>query len=81
MENETEQTEQKPKEKGLVDRAAELAERIEQENQRSLQAIEKLEKLRSEQILGGKTSAGNADEKPKPETPQEYAKRVLLGRK
>lgn len=39
----------------------------------------KLEELRAEQILGGGTNAGQPKEKPKEETPQEYAARMMRG--
>jgi len=40
---------------------------------------EKLEQLRAEQILGGGTNSGQVPVKPKEETAQEYAARMMRG--
>jgi hypothetical protein len=41
--------------------------------------IEELRELRAVEILSGRTNAGKTDEKPKQETPKEYAARVMKG--
>ena len=69
MENET-----KPKEEvkteDLVKRAEDAASRLEAANK-------KADEIHSRNVLSGKAEAGQPEVKPKPETPQEYAKRII----
>ena len=63
--------------------ALDRAERANAEKRELLEREEKLtarkEKLAALQMVGGQAEAGQVPEKPKEETPQEYAKRIVAG--
>ena len=63
----------------LIARTQLLADRLEKENARYEENIKRLEVLKSQEILGGRSSAGSPPEEKKVETPSEYAKRMLRG--
>ena len=67
MEDETKTDEQKPEEK-----AAELLVQLKAENDRA-------DKRSADELLAGKTDAGEQPEVKKEETPEEYAKKVMSG--
>ena len=48
-----------------IEEAAQLAERIEKGNQVMLKNIERLEKLKADEMLSGRSFAGQPTEKPK----------------
>ena len=54
-------------------------EKINADTERINKAIAENENAKARQRLGGITEAGKAPEKPKEETPQEYAERVIQG--
>ena len=66
--------ETKSAEELLVERAEAVAKKLEEENR-------KAEKLLTRQALGGKSDAGASQPPPKEETAQEYAARILKGRR
>jgi len=61
-----------------LDRADQIAERLKRENDRKEELLEREEALAARRAVGGIAEAGQ-QEKPKEETPQEYAKRVMSG--
>jgi len=64
----------------LVDRANEAAERLERANKRKEELLEKEEKLVATRMLGGKSEAGQQEEKEPEKTPQEFANDYLNGK-
>ena len=64
----------------MVAQAQLAAERLEKANAVSAEILKRMEYLKSRQILGGQSSAGEIVT-PKEETPAEYAKRMLRGGK
>lgn len=67
--------------KTLIERAEELAERIENANKRHEEIVERYEKLEVEDLLSGTASAGQEikEEKPKEITPLEMSKMAWNG--
>jgi len=59
----------------------ELAARIEKANSESSKILQQQQELAARNLLGGKTDAGIQTEKPKEETPKEYMKRIMSGKK
>lgn len=70
-----EQPEQ-PKANTLVDEANAAAERLEKANERKAELIRQEEELAAKKALGGQSEAGQP-QKPKEETPKEYADRIM----
>lgn len=62
-----------------IDRAHVAAERMEAANKKKEELLNREEKLEIHRTLGGKAQAGQVVEKPKEESPAEYAKRVMAG--
>lgn len=60
-----------------LDRADQIAERQKRENDRREELLQREEALQARKTVGGVTEAGQTKEKPKEETPQEYAKKVM----
>ena len=58
----------------------EMVERLEKANAESRAILEQNKELAARNLLGGRTDAGIQHEKPKEETPQEYAKRIMSGK-
>ena len=58
----------------MLDKATEVAERIEAANKGTQENLTKQEALKVEQTLGGKAEAGA---ETKEDTPEEYAKKVM----
>lgn len=65
--------------KTFLQEAKELAERNEATAERIEKALERTEELAGRKLLGGDSEAGQSVEKPKEETPEEYAARVTKG--
>ena len=63
----------------VIEEAKATAERIEKANVEMSSNITKLEQLQARDILGGRSNAAPNMEKPKEETPKEYAQRVMRG--
>jgi hypothetical protein len=63
--------------KSILEQIKEERAAVEKATAEAKAEIERLEQLRAEQILGGGTNTGQPKEKPKEETPAEYAKRML----
>lgn len=59
----------------IVDKASEVADRIEKANKAAEEIIAKQEKLAVEATLGGEANAGRPI---KEDTPEEYAKKVMV---
>ena len=57
--------------------AREITKDFREATKERLEVVEREEKLAGQRILAGKSEAGSVPEKPKEETPQEYAKRVM----
>ena len=70
-------TKDAPQVRSIVEEAKSVAERIERANAHTRELIRRQEELAVEQTLAGKTIV--QQEKPKEETPEEYAKKVLSG--
>ena len=66
--------------KTFLDEARAERERIEKAVAENKELIAKMEQLKEEQVMWGKTDAGKPQEKPKEETPKEYADRISKGR-
>lgn len=60
-----------------IAKANEASERLEAANKEARTLALKLQTAKAEQQLGGSTEAGTT--KPKEETPEEYAQRVIKG--
>jgi hypothetical protein len=63
----------------MVDEAREVTDRIEKANERTAELLRQQEELIAKQMLGGRADAGQV-QKPKEETPEEYAKRIIGGK-
>ena len=68
------------KEEAAAPKLIETVERLEKANAEMKLLLARQEELVSRNLLGGYTDAGIQTEKPKEETPQEYAKRILSGK-
>ena len=88
-ENETQETQpsqepvagQQPTETTPVIQAAnEAAASLKTENDRKEQLLIREEAIQARNALGGTAEAGEEPAKPKEETPQDYAKRVMEGK-
>ena len=64
----------------LIDKANQAAKRLEEANKKYEELIKTQLEMEAKKILGGRSEAGMPAEKPKEETPQEYAKRILEGK-
>ena len=62
-----------------IEVATKLHSQIKSENDRHEQLIIRQEKLAAQNMLGGKSNAGQKPEPKKEETPEEYAKRAIAG--
>lgn len=62
-----------------LDRADQIAERQKRENDRREEILTREENLAARKVIGGVAEAGTEEEKPKEETPQEYAKKIMSG--
>ena len=72
--------EKKPEEPKVVTDAKTAREELMKENDRLEKNIAELKELKATETLGGQTDAGEQPEKPKEETPQDYAKDVIAGK-
>lgn len=63
-----------------ISEAKKAAMELRQATEELKNQIDRAEKLKIVEILSGKTEAGQIPEKPKEESPQEYAARILAGR-
>jgi len=61
----------------LFDKTEKIVAMQKAENDRRENLIKREEELFARKQLGGQSSAGQTPEKPKEETPEEYAKRVM----
>ena len=66
----------KPKATSIVDKASEVAKRMENANERAEEILLKQEELAAKTMLGGHAEAGSEPKKPKEETPHEYRMRI-----
>lgn len=64
---------------GAVESADRAAQRLEEANKKTEELLRRQEDLYARTRLGGETD-GKLEEKPKEETPQEYAKRISEGK-
>jgi len=69
----------KSKKINTIERANIAAERLEKANEEAREILARQEEIISKRILGGESEAGKEQEKPKEETPKEYAERILRG--
>ena len=76
-ENETQENLETVQEKSPLEQSKEILQQIKLENDRMEKSIRLQQELAANELLSGKSSAGQEPEKPKEETPQEYAKRVM----
>lgn len=77
MENEVKQEPAStPKAVDLVEAANQARSALEKATEEAREELASLQELKAKEILGGKTEAGQPEEKPKEETPAEYAKRI-----
>lgn len=67
------------KEKSTLEKAEELAVRLEAANKTQLELLNRQEELMARQLLGGRTYAGQSPYAVKEETPIEYAEKVRRG--
>jgi len=65
-----------PKAVSDLDRADEIVERRNRVCEREEKILERKETLEARKAVGGVTEAGGESEKPKEETPEDYAKKV-----
>lgn len=71
---------QQPQEKPIMEQAKELLENLNKAKAEAKAEADRLEKLKSENLLSG-TGGARPQIEVKPETPGEYAKRMLRGGK
>lgn len=62
--------------KDSKEKLSEMVDRLEKANNEAKEILQRQEELAAKNLLGGKSEAGNESEKPKEETPADYAKRV-----
>ena len=65
----------------MLERADNLAKRIEEGNKQLAELLRKQEEVLSRQLLSGRAEAGNPQQQPKIETPKEYAERIMKNKK
>lgn len=65
------------REASLIEQAHKAAERLEAAHRQTLELIERQEALQAREILGGKSEGAAQEVEKKPETPAEYAKRIM----
>lgn len=65
-----------PKTINLIDNAHEAAKELKAENDRREKLLAEEKELEARKALGGGSEAGQPQEKPKEETPKEYANRI-----
>jgi len=65
--------------KSEYDKALEVAERLEKATAAAQSLLLEQQSFEAKKLLGGKAQAGMPEEKPKEETPKEYAARILRG--
>lgn len=75
---ESKETAQEPT---AIEQAQAVLAKIEEATKRAEENLKRQEDLLARAVLSGKSLAGEPQNKPKEETPQEYAKRVLAGNK
>lgn len=68
-----------PKAATLYERTNEATERLEKANAKTEELLNRQEELYEKQKLGGRAEAGAEAEKPKEDTPKEYAEKVMSG--
>ena len=71
--------EQPAKSLSPLEETREMLQQITEQNRIVNDNINRLEEMKANDQLGGTSHAGSAPEKPKEETPAEYAKKVLSG--
>ena len=62
-----------------VPKLIEMVDRLEKANAEAKEILARQEEIAARNLLGGKTDAGVQPVKPKEESAQEYAKRVMTG--
>ena len=67
------------KEKSTLEKAEELAVRLENANRMQLELLNRQEELMAKQLLGGRAYAGQSPYVPVEDTPQEYAEKLRKG--
>ena len=77
----TQQPEAKPSAMSFLEQAKQERERLDKLLAELREENKIAQEMKGMQMLGGVTTAGQAPEKPKEESPQEYAKRMLRGGK
>ena len=65
----------------LIKQAEAVVERMEKANAEAKEILIRQEELAMQNLLGGKSDAGQEPIKPKEETPAEYSARILRGGK
>ena len=68
------------KEEKSAPKLIEMVDRLEKANKEASEILKRNEEIVARNLLGGETQAGKQPEKPKEETPSEYAKRLMSGR-
>jgi len=66
-------------EPSVLESAAAIAQRIEDANKRTEELLKKQEELIAREKLGGRTVGFVPQEKPREDTPQEYAAKLMRG--
>lgn len=72
-----EAVEKKEESTGLIDKAAEQADRLEAANKKQEELLDRQEAMAAKQALGGKADAGSSEKQE--EDPVEYAKKLQNG--
>ena len=74
-----EEVKEEPKELNIVEKAAKERQALEVVRDDIRKDLAEMKELKATEILSGKADAPKEEEKPKEETPAEYAKRALQG--
>jgi len=69
----------KPQGAEVLDTFNATAERLEKANEKGEELLRGNQELEARKRLGGQSDAGQPSEKPKEETPKEYADRIMKG--
>ena len=64
-----------------LEEAKNILKKIEEANNKTAELLLRQEQLQARDLLSGRSLAGQVPEKPKEETPAEYAARILRGGK
>ena len=75
-----EEIKQEQKAENSTDKLIQQIDRLEKANSQASELLKRQEEIIARKLLGGDTEAGRQPEKPKEETPSEYARRIMANK-